>query len=95
MFTPESTSNNQPVNPRERKIQEVNIDFEGAIVSEGVLEIANEGHGFLRSSDYNYLASPDDVYVSQSQIKLFGLKTGDSIRGVVRPPREGDNIFRW
>ena len=68
-------------------------DFDGHIVSEGVLEIITEGYGFLRSSDYNYMPSPDDVYASPSQIKLFGLKTGDTIRGVVRPPKEGEKYF--
>ena len=58
-------------------------DFDNIVQSEGVLEIMNEGYGFLRSSDYHYLASPDDIYVSQSQIKLFGLKTGDTVRGIV------------
>ncbi|MDR1878750.1 MAG: transcription termination factor Rho [Bacteroidales bacterium] len=69
------------------------VDFFGHIVAEGVLEIMNDGFGFLRSSDYNYLNSPDDVYVSQSQIKLFGLKTGDVIEGAVRPPKEGEKFF--
>jgi len=67
--------------------------FDGAIVSEGVLEIMTDNYGFLRSSDYNYLASPDDVYVSPSQIKLFGLKTGDTVRGQIRPPKEGEKYF--
>ncbi len=69
------------------------FEFEGIINSEGVLELMPEGYGFLRSSDYNYLTSPDDVYVSQSQIKLFGLKTGDTVRGQVRPPKEGEKFF--
>src|SRR5690606_32806629 len=64
-------------------------DFDGLIENEGVLEIMQDGYGFLRSSDYNYLASPDDIYVSPSQIKLFGLKTGDTVRGQIRPPKEG------
>ena len=64
-------------------------EFEGIVACEGVLEIMPDGYGFLRSSDYNYLNSPDDVYVSQSQIKLFGLKTGDTIRGTIRPPMDG------
>lgn len=68
-------------------------NFDGIIVSEGVLEIMPDGYGFLRSSDYNYLNSPDDIYVSQSQIKLFGLKTGDTVRGSVRPPKEGEKYF--
>ncbi len=68
-------------------------DFDGVIVNEGVLEIMQDGYGFLRSSDYNYLASPDDIYVSPSQIKLFGLKTGDTVRGQIRPPKEGEKYF--
>lgn len=68
-------------------------DFDNVIVNEGVLEIMPDGYGFLRSSDYNYLTSPDDIYVSQSQIKLFGLKTGDNIRGSIRPPKEGEKYF--
>jgi len=73
--------------------QEFFYDFNGAIVSEGVLDIVPEGYGFLRSSDYNYLASPDDIYVSQAQVKLFGLKTGDTVKGSIRPPREGEKYF--
>ena len=69
-------------------------EFDGLIVNEGVLEIMSEGgYGFLRSADYNYLASPDDIYVSASQIKLFGLKTGDTVRGSIRPPKEGEKYF--
>ncbi len=68
-------------------------DFDGYISSTGVLEIMQEGYGFLRSADYNYLNSPDDIYVSQSQIKLFALKTGDTITGTVRPPKEGEKFF--
>jgi len=71
----------------------VNLDFDNVIVNEGVLEIMPDGYGFLRSSDYNYLTSPDDIYVSQSQIKLFGLKTGDTVRGSIRPPKEGEKYF--
>ena len=70
-----------------------NLDFDGIINSEGVLEMMPDGYGFLRSSDYNYLTSPDDVYVSPSQIKLFGLKTGDTVNGTVRPPKEGEKYF--
>ena len=70
-----------------------NIEFEGIIASEGVLEMMPDGYGFLRSSDYNYLSSPDDIYVSPSQIKLFGLKTGDTVSGSVRPPKEGEKYF--
>lgn len=68
-------------------------DFDGLITNEGVLEIMSDGYGFLRSSDYNYLPSPDDIYVSQSQIKLFGLKTGDTVEGTIRPPKEGEKYF--
>lgn len=68
-------------------------EFDGAINNEGVLEIMQDGYGFLRSSDYNYLASPDDIYVSPSQIKLFGLKTGDTVKGSIRPPKEGEKYF--
>ncbi|MEI7897192.1 MAG: transcription termination factor Rho [bacterium] len=77
----------------ERHREEFTFEFEGIIVSEGVLEIMTDGYGFLRSSDYNYLNSPDDIYVSQSQIKLFGLKTGDTVRGTIRPPKEGEKYF--
>ncbi|MCK9204487.1 MAG: transcription termination factor Rho [Bacteroidales bacterium] len=77
----------------ERHREEYNFEFDGIITSEGVLEIMSDGYGFLRSSDYNYLNSPDDIYVSQSQIKLFGLKTGDTVRGTIRPPKEGEKYF--
>ena len=82
-------------NPFIKKERETvfNIEFEGIVNSEGVLEMMNEGYGFLRSSDYNYLSSPDDIYVSPSQIKLFGLKTGDTVCGTVRPPKEGEKYF--
>ena len=70
-----------------------NIEFDGIINGEGVLEMMPDGYGFLRSSDYNYLSSPDDIYVSPSQIKLFGLKTGDSVLGTVRPPKDGEKYF--
>ncbi|MBI1781212.1 MAG: transcription termination factor Rho [Sphingobacteriales bacterium] len=70
-----------------------NIEFDGVIMGEGVLEMMPDGYGFLRSSDYNYLSSPDDIYVSPSQIKLFGLKTGDTVSGAVRPPKEGEKYF--
>ncbi len=68
-------------------------DFDGVVANEGVLEIMQDGYGFLRSSDYNYLASPDDIYVSPSQIKLFGLKVGDTVKGQIRPPKEGEKYF--
>lgn len=77
---------------REKPV-EYAFDFEGIVSSEGVLEIMPDGYGFLRSSDYNYLNSPDDIYVSQSQIKLFGLKTGDTVKGRIRPPKEGEKYF--
>lgn len=77
----------------ERKYLDKTYDFDGIVVGEGVLEIMQEGYGFLRSADYNYLSSPDDIYVSQSQIKLFGLKTGDVVRGPIRPPKEGERYF--
>jgi transcription termination factor Rho len=70
-----------------------NVEFDGAIQGEGVLEMMPDGYGFLRSSDYDYLSSPDDVYVSPSQIKLFGIKTGDTVTGYVRPPKEGEKYF--
>ncbi len=73
--------------------QVFNIEFDGIILGEGVLEMMPDGYGFLRSSDYNYLSSPDDIYVSPSQIKLFGLKTGDTVYGSVRPPKEGEKYF--
>ena len=72
---------------------EENYDLVGIVSAEGVLEVIQDGYGFLRSSDYNYLPSPDDIYVSQNQIKLFGLKTGDTVKGTIRPPREGEKFF--
>src|SRR6056300_656714 len=75
------------------RYKEPDFEFDGIIESEGVLDIMQEGYGFLRSSDYNYLTSPDDIYVSQSQIRLFGLKTGDTVLGHVRPPKEGEKYF--
>ncbi|HEY6504429.1 MAG TPA: transcription termination factor Rho [Chitinophagaceae bacterium] len=95
----ESESGNASDQPAQNKIypsrreQNFNIEFDGVILSEGVLEMMPDGYGFLRSSDYNYLSSPDDVYVSPSQIKLFGLKTGDTVHGAVRPPKEGEKYF--
>lgn len=81
-------------NQNRRQMQEERMyDFGDVLKGEGVLEIMPDNYGFLRSSDYNYLASPDDIYVSQSQIKLFGLKTGDVVEGVIRPPREGEKYF--
>ncbi len=75
------------------RYREPDFEFDGIIHSEGVLDIMQEGYGFLRSSDYHYLSSPDDVYVSQSQIRLFGLKTGDTVLGTVRPPKSGEKYF--
>ena len=91
-----SANKNTSPPPPQRQIQRppaFNIEFEGVINSEGVLEMMPDGYGFLRSSDYNYLSSPDDIYVSPSQIKLFGLKTGDTVAGSVRPPKEGEKYF--
>ncbi len=82
-----------PVVQPERRPVEKPFDFEGILSGIGVLEIMPDGYGFLRSSDYNYLSSPDDIYVSQSQIKLFGLKTGDVVEGSIRPPKEGEKYF--
>lgn len=99
---PRATGNNQPEGethpnnntPQERKQPvERPYEFEGILNGTGVLEIMPDGYGFLRSSDYNYLSSPDDIYVSQSQIKLFGLKTGDVVKGSIRPPKEGEKYF--
>jgi transcription termination factor Rho len=101
------TSDNKP-NPRQKdgnthgnngnkdsrnRYREPDFEFDAIIESEGVLDIMQDGYGFLRSSDYNYLSSPDDIYVSQSQIRLFGLKTGDTVLGHVRPPKEGEKYF--
>ena len=83
---------NIPVESTE-KPDESNYDLVGIVSAEGVLEVIQEGFGFLRSSDYNYLPSPDDIYVSQNQIKLFGLKTGDTVKGSIRPPKEGEKFF--
>ena len=98
---PETAPQEKPVPPGQRNYQNqqrnrdqgFNIEFDGVIQGEGVLEMMPDGYGFLRSSDYNYLSSPDDVYVSPSQIKLFGLKTGDTVSGYVRPPKEGEKYF--
>jgi transcription termination factor Rho len=76
-----------------KRFYNFDVELDGVISGSGVLEIISEGYGFLRSSDYNYLSSPDDVYVSPSQIKLFGLKTGDTVRGSIRPPKEGEKYF--
>ncbi len=93
----ENELNQEPAGPTKqfniRRQETFNIEFDGIIMSEGVLEMMPDGYGFLRSSDYNYLSSPDDIYVSPSQIKLFGLKTGDTVYGSVRPPKEGEKYF--
>ncbi len=81
----------EPMKKPEKR--EKSYDFDGIIVSSGVLEIMPDGYGFLRSADFNYLNSPDDIYVSQSQIKLFGLKTGDTVKGSIRPPKDGEKYF--
>lgn len=92
-------NNNQPKekvskhNKSNTRYKDPDFEFDGIIESEGVLEMMPDGYGFLRSSDYNYLSSPDDIYVSLSQIKLFGLKTGDTVKGNVRPPKEGEKYF--
>ena len=100
---PRSNRDNRPADNRNKKEEaepkaeekppKFNIDFDGVVEGEGILEMMSDGYGFLRSSDYNYLSSPDDVYVSPSQIKLFGLKTGDTVYGSVRPPKEGEKYF--
>ncbi len=81
---------NQNEEPQKPKFK---VDIDGIIEGEGVLEMMPDGYGFLRSGDYNYLTSPDDVYVSPSQIKLFGIKTGDTVKGAIRPPKEGEKYF--
>lgn len=86
-------NSNQNQNQRKPNFREADYEFDGIIESEGVLEMMPDGYGFLRSSDYGYFSSPDDIYLSQSQIRLFGLKTGDTVRGVVRPPKEGEKFF--
>ena len=86
-------NNKNQANSKQQEQQEKAYSFEGILTGTGVLEIMPDGYGFLRSSDYNYLSSPDDIYVSQSQIKLFGLKTGDVVEGGIRPPKEGEKYF--
>ena len=92
-----NNNNNQqnrfPNNGNQQQTKEKPFEFDGILSGVGVLEIIQEGYGFLRSSDYNYLSSADDIYVSQSQIKLFGLKTGDVVEGPIRPPKEGEKFF--
>jgi len=89
----QNQGNNRYRRDQQQQPSNFNVEFDGMVVSEGVLEMMQDGYGFLRSSDYNYLSSPDDIYVSPSQIKLFGLKTGDTVRGSVRPPKEGEKYF--
>ncbi|PKP09361.1 MAG: transcription termination factor Rho [Bacteroidetes bacterium HGW-Bacteroidetes-4] len=84
---------NEPRRVEKQKDERAKYEFDSLISTSGVLELMQDGYGFLRSSDYNYLNSPDDIYVSQSQIKLFGLKTGDTITGAIRPPKEGEKYF--
>ena len=90
---PVATPEQEPQPVPERKPVEKPYEFDDILIGNGVLEIMPDGYGFLRSSDYNYLSSPDDIYVSQSQIKLFGLKTGDVVEGPIRPPKEGEKYF--
>jgi len=89
----ENRENQGPKQPKQQQNQEKPYEFDGIISNTGALEIMADGYGFLRSSDFNYLNSPDDIYVSQSQIKLFGLKTGDTVTGTIRPPKEGEKYF--
>jgi transcription termination factor Rho len=93
----QNLNQNQNQNPnfknKKSNFKDADFEFDGIIESEGVLEMMPDGYGFLRSSDYNYLASPDDIYLSTSQVRLFGLKTGDTVKGVVRPPKEGEKFF--
>ncbi len=93
LTTPSPSQGGHKYPQNQRREPSFNIEFDGIIQGEGVLEMMPDGYGFLRSSDYNYLSSPDDVYVSPSQIKLFGLKTGDTVFGAVRPPKEGEKYF--
>lgn len=90
---PVQQQNNQQNQKQNNQNQEKSFDFEGILSATGVLEIMSEGYGFLRSSDYNYMSSPDDIYISQSQIRLFGLKTGDIVEGPIRPPKESEKFF--
>ena len=88
-----NNSKNNGNKDNRNRYREPDFEFDAIIESEGVLDIMQDGYGFLRSSDYNYLTSPDDIYVSQSQIRLFGLKVGDTVLGNVRPPKEGEKYF--
>jgi len=89
----ENRNRNDRFQPIKKEVPRFNVELDGVIDGEGILEMMPDGYGFLRSADYNYLSSPDDIYVSPSQIKLFGLKTGDTVRGAVRPPKEGEKYF--
>lgn len=89
----DNNSDSHKENVNHHKKEDIINEFDAVVEAEGVIEIMPDGYGFLRSSDYNYLNSPDDIYVSQSQIKLFGLKTGDSIQGIIRPPKSGEKYF--
>ena len=88
-----NNNRNDRSNEKNNKREDYEYDFKGIVISEGVLELMQDGYGFLRSADFHYLSSPDDVYVSQSQVKFFGLKTGDTIKGIVRPPKYGERYF--
>lgn len=88
-----NTNKNNGNRDNRNRYREPDYEFDAIIESEGVLDIMQDNYGFLRSSDYNYLSSPDDIYVSQSQIRLFGLKTGDTVLGQIRPPKEGEKYF--
>ena len=90
---PQNPNQNPNQKHKKNNYRDADFEFDGIIESEGVLEMMPDGYGFLRSSDYNYLASPDDIYLSNSQVRLFGLKTGDTVKGVVRPPKEGEKFF--
>lgn len=88
-----NNTRNEPRKPQQPPKPKFDVELDGVIEGEGILEMMPDGYGFLRSSDYNYLSSPDDIYVSPSQIKLFGLKTGDTVLGGIRPPKEGEKYF--
>ena len=91
---PNINNQNHHNNNRPKELQPATVyEFDDQITNQGVLELIPDGYGFLRSSDYNYMPSPDDIYVSPSQIKLFGLKTGDTVKGTIRPPKEGEKYF--
>jgi transcription termination factor Rho len=93
MESNDSKDSKENDNKHQPKPERVYYNFDGIAIGEGVLEMMPDGYGFLRSSDYNYLSSPDDIYVSQAQVKLFGLKTGDVVRGGIRPPKDGEKFF--